>query len=199
MTAQSSVRESIFNRWLWVTFYGWMLGFVAIVILALLGEAIRLGGSQFFVGFGAGLGIGFNQALYLKKKFGTGWWWMWGSALGMGLSFTFFDFGSRVSDQLPQFNLYYSVIGGSLLSSLFQFRVLRNITDRYAWWIPISLSGWMVVTAVIYLNDYVRNLGPLNPVTATIGMALVIFGPGLIYGLITAVGIPDRFAIVAQE
>jgi hypothetical protein len=106
----------------------------------------------------------------------------------MGISFTFFDLGYRLSDRLPGFSLYYSVPVGGLLCGLLQFRTLRPITDKFGWWILISVLGWSCVAAIIYLSDNLKNLLPHNVVTSIVGIVLLIFGPGLILGLVTGVG-----------
>jgi hypothetical protein len=184
----SDVQKPLLTQWLKATFLGWLLAFVAIIVLALIGEGLGLGGSQFFVGVGAGLGIGYTQARLLQKRFGTGLSWMWGSAIGMGISFTFFDIGHRLSESLPEFNLYYSVILGGLLCGLLQFRTIRSVTDRSPWWIPLSLVAWSCVAGLVLLNDSMNNLLPHNIVTSLVGMMLLIFGPGLVLGVVSGVG-----------
>ena len=44
--------------WLRATVAGWLLGVPLIVALALLGEAVGVGGAQFLVGVGMGAGLG---------------------------------------------------------------------------------------------------------------------------------------------
>ena len=50
------------------------------------------------------------------------------------------------------------------------------------------MSGWLVVGAVLYPSEKMNNPESINPVISLVGMVLLIFGPGLILGLVTGVG-----------
>lgn len=45
--------------WTLNTIYGWLIGFVCVILLAIISETLGVGNSQFFVGTGMAAGVGF--------------------------------------------------------------------------------------------------------------------------------------------
>jgi len=75
-----------FATWLRATGLGWLLGIPAIVLLALAGEAVGIGGVQVMVGVGMGTGVGLLQSLVVRSMLGRQAPWVAGSVAGWGLA-----------------------------------------------------------------------------------------------------------------
>ena len=61
------IDRKLFVSWILATWVGWLLGIPIIIVLALIGEAVHIGGAQFLVGAGMGTGIGLMQALVIRR------------------------------------------------------------------------------------------------------------------------------------
>ena len=61
MSSYKMLDRSLFSDG-FATWAGWLLGIPFIIILALMGEAVGIGGSQFLVGAGMGTGTGLLQS-----------------------------------------------------------------------------------------------------------------------------------------
>jgi hypothetical protein len=88
------------RNWTLNTIYGWLIGFVCVVLLALISDAIGIGNSQFFVGTGMAAGVGFMQNRLLRRKHNWNWNWMWTTIIGMTLAFVILEFGSTLIEKL---------------------------------------------------------------------------------------------------
>jgi hypothetical protein len=82
--------QRLLTRWVLATFGGWLLGIVAVILLAEISEGMHIG-NQFRVGLGMGWGVGFAQWRVARKWFGATSAWMWVSAAAMGLPFVLSD------------------------------------------------------------------------------------------------------------
>ena len=50
------IDRKLFVSWIRNTWFGWLLGIPIIITLALIGEAVHIGGAQVLVGAGMGIG-----------------------------------------------------------------------------------------------------------------------------------------------
>ena len=65
----ASGTEINLNNWILKTFYGWLIGFVLVVVLARLPNSMGVS-LHFFVGTEMAAGVGFMQAQILRRKLG---------------------------------------------------------------------------------------------------------------------------------
>ena len=178
------------NKWTLNTIYGWLIGFVCVIILALVSEAVGVGDSQFFVGTGMAVGVGFMQNRMLRGSLVWNWNWMWTTIVGMTLSFVIFDFGSSILEMIPKFNLQISIAVGGLLVGILQYRTLsaKSIKGSY-WWILICTFGWASAGIIVGLVDYLRDYIPNGPMALILNFPLMVFVSSLILGLVTGTGL----------
>ena len=57
----SQADRDFFLRWVRGTFAGWLLGFLLLIVGAIVGDLIGMWGSNFIVGIGMGAGVGYAQ------------------------------------------------------------------------------------------------------------------------------------------
>ena len=177
------------NNWIVKTFYGWLIGFVLVVVLAMLLDRIGVT-SQFFVGTGMAAGVGFMQARILRKKLGWNWDWMWTTVIGMTTSFLLFDLGSMVWSASPKFNLPLSIVLGSLLVGVLQFRILKSKSLKYSkYWILVCFLGWSAAGSMVGLSDYLNQVLPRNPISIIPFILLVLVISSILLGWITGKGL----------
>ena len=107
--------------WTLSTIYGWLIGFVCVILLAFISEALGVGDSQFFVGTGMAAGVGFMQNRLLRSKGEWDWNWMWATIIGMTLAFVILEFGSALIEIMPEFNLQVGIAVGGLFIGILQY------------------------------------------------------------------------------
>ena len=178
------------KKWTLNTIYGWLVGFVCVIILAFILEAVGVVDSQFFVGTGMSAGVGFMQYRLLHSI--KGWNWMWATMFGMTLAFVMLEFGSTFLEMMPDFNLQISIAVGGLLVGILQYRILSTESvSGSLWWILICFIGWtsagLIVGITDYLRDYIPN-GP-GPIALILNLLLMTFISSLTLGLVTGMGL----------
>ena len=187
--------QSFLLSWIKITIYGWLLGFVFIVLLAFGGEALGLGEFQFFIGIAIGAGVGYMQGRFLKIYFDIDWKWVVVSSASMGLSFAFFDLARTFST--IEYNLFYSVALGGLLVSVAQYYILRLFFKNSLLWIPVSWLAWMAAGGLVRLTELIDILGLPGLVSAIIVLVILTIGASALLGLITGLGL--KRIIVVQS
>jgi hypothetical protein len=75
--------RSLFVPWIFATWLGWLLGIPCIILLALLGEAVGIGGAQAIVGAGMGTGVGLMQRRIVRNLVGKSAHWIWSNVIGL--------------------------------------------------------------------------------------------------------------------
>ena len=176
------------KNWTLNTIYGWLIGFVCVVLLAITAEALGVGDSQFFVGTGMATGVGFMQNRLLRSK--RSWNWMWATIVGMTLAFLILEFGSAYSEKIPEFNLQIGVAVGGLFVGVLQYLILKTRSVRGSlWWILICFIGWASAGLIVGLVDYLSDYIPPGPIGLIINLSLMVFVSSLILGLVTGTGI----------
>ena len=188
---ESSKLDNItLKDWTLYTIYGWLIGFVCVIILAIIYGALGVGNAQFFVGTGMASGVGFMQNRLLRKKGSWSWNWMWTTIIGMTLAFLFFEFGSSLIAIIPEFNLQIGVAVGGLLVGVLQYRILNSRSvEGSLWWILICFIGWTFAGLIVGIVDYLSDFIPRGPIALILNLPLMIFVSSLILGLITGSGL----------
>ena len=138
------------RRWILATTLGWLLGFVLIVLFALILDTVGVS-AQFIVGLGMGAGVGFLQARELRLRLNSTWSWFWASTIGMGLPFLIWDIATTLGIG-NYLSLPPCVLLGSLFVGVLQYRLLRQ-ADTAIRWIPHSIVGWGLPAGIIWLAD----------------------------------------------
>lgn len=178
--------DNPYGAWVRATWLGWLLGIPLVVVTALLGEAIGVGGAQAMVGLGMGIGVGWMQSRALR-----GWLprvapWLWSSALGLALPFLATDIAKAAGLSVP-YSLYVCLGLGGLVVGLWQARLLRGLL-RPAPWILASLVGWLLAGGTAAISDVLFRSHALRGVWGALAFLGIAAVGGLILGLIT--GIP---------
>jgi len=179
----SAVDRRLFERWLRATVVGWGVGFLLILVGAILAD-IMLGGdgdAQFMVGTGMGAGVGYMQGRVAKQWLGAAWPWAAASTIGIGGPFIVSDVAAANQIAVP-FSLPLYVLVGSAVVGCLQWRLLHARFDRAMWWVPASIGGWGLVAGMISLNETL--LGGPSPLGAVLLLVVILTG-GFIVGAIT--------------
>jgi hypothetical protein len=176
--AEGSERR-LFSGWLRGTFYGWVLGFLLVLLLALGGGAAGMGESQFVVGVGMGAGVGFVQGRVSRSWLATPWRWAGASLVGMGSPFVASDLLGLANIEIPFF-VPVCVAAGGLLTGWLQGGLLRHLSGRFRWWLVASAAGWVLAAAPAAIAPTARG----GPWAALISLARILSG-GVILGAVT--------------
>lgn len=100
------------RSWVRASTLGWLLGIPSIAALALLGEAIGVGGSQALVGLGMGGAMGWVQGRQAANHGVPRAAWFFASFLGIGAPFLGWDVTQRLNLPLEYSLLHLLLIGG---------------------------------------------------------------------------------------
>jgi len=180
----NQIESSIATLWVKNTFIGWIVGFVIVVILALLFENIGLGTTNVFIGLGMGLSVGFFQWKAFQNLIGISKKWIWFSMVGMALPFIISEIAPIVwsNFSLP-YSLQLNVSIGGLLVGLMQFQILRIKTKKAIWWVFACFIGWILATFFSTISDF--NIIPksMGLFSALITLFLMLMG-GVVLGFV---------------
>lgn len=178
----------VFLRWVRATWIGWMVGVPCIVALALLGEAVGIGGSQVLVGAGMGAGIGIFQARVIRGWLPRAAPWFWSCVGGLALPFLATDI-AKLAGYSSTRTVYVSVALGGLIVGAWQALILRERFRSAGWWLASSAVGWTLAGGTAMLADslsHTRQLRGLGGALAYLG--IVALG-GLVLGLVTGMSL----------
>lgn len=173
----------LFFQWIRATWFGWLLGIPIIIVLALIGEALRIGGAQFLVGAGMGAGIGLGQALVMRRILHKAVLWICSCIVGLGAPFLLTDLSKFVGWNLP-YALPAAIGVGGLIIGIWQALILRSRLRRSGWWIVASVLGWTVAGGTPALADSAR-LHAIRGIWGALAYLGIIAAGGLILGIVT--------------
>ena len=178
------------KEWTLNTIYGWLIGFVCVILLAFISEALGIGNSQFFVGTGMAAGVGLMQNRLLRSKSRCEWNWMWATIISMTLAFVILEFGSALIDIIPEFNLQIGVSVGGLFVGILQYRILKTRSvEGSLWWVLVCFTGWTTAGLIVGLVDFIGDYIPNGPIGLILNLPLMVFVSSLFLGLITGLGV----------
>jgi hypothetical protein len=172
------------GRWIRSTWIGWLIGVPLIVIFALLGEMLGIGGSQGLVGLGMGAGVGWMQRRVLAPVLDRSIRWLWATMIGLSIPFVGYDL-LRLMNVEMAFSLYVAVAIGGGIVGLWQGLILVPLGVSLAAWMLASLAGWSAAAAMA--GAIPVTAGPSGIAGALLYLATVAVGgaiPGLVTGLV---------------
>lgn len=188
--------ELSLSRWIRVTWLGWLLGIPCIIVLALLGEGLGIGGTQAIVGAGMGLGVGLLQARALRSVGMRPAPWLASSAIGLALPFLPFDLAHLLGRSLP-YSLPACVAAGGVIVGTWQALLLRRLFHGALWWVPASILGWLLAAGMAAISDRLLQAHAVRGLAgAGLYLALIALG-GVAVGLLT--GLALRYRLQALE
>ena len=173
-----------FATWLRATGLGWLLGIPAIVLLALAGEAVGIGGVQVMVGVGMGTGVGLLQGRALRPLLGRYGPWVCSSAIGLGLPFLVADLLSAARLGVP-YSLPACVLVGGLIVGSWQAQLLRHRFSGTAWWVAGNVAGWGLAAATAALADGLGAIVSLRGLAGAAAYLGTVASGGLLLGTTT--------------
>jgi len=180
--SRGEIETGLLGRWLRFTFFGWLLGFVLIVLLVLVWDLLG-GDAQFMVGVGMGAGVGYLQGRAARSWHDSPWRWCMTSVVGMGSLFVLHDVLGLVGVGLPYSLPLYLVVGG-LLTGLLQRQLLRPFSHRANWWVPANVIGWALPAGLVAAGDS-GTFGAWGHISSLLGMFL----GGVLLGAVTGMAL----------
>jgi hypothetical protein len=188
----------IVRKWVRATWGGWLLGVPIIVVLALAGEAVGLGGAQALVGAGMGIGVGWRQGRALRGLLGSAAPWFWATAVGLTAPFLATDLAT-----LAGWHSTYSLIGavaaGGLAAGSWQSRLLSARLPRAGSWIAASAIGWSAAAAAVFWADALLRSASLRGVWGALVYLGAIGGGGLVLGVVTGVWMAAHGSLLPRD
>jgi hypothetical protein len=186
MSSHKILDRNLLLRWVRATWAGWLLGIPFIIILALIGEAVGIGGSQFLVGAGMGTGTGLLQSRVLRGVTQNALPWFWSSAVGLGIPFLVADI-SNVAGWGIEYSLSMFVAFGGVMAGAWQAFILRS-HFRKAWlWVVASVLGWTLAALGAHLSQHISRSNSLRGILGALIYLSIVAAGGLILGSITGV------------
>jgi hypothetical protein len=159
-----------------------------IILLALIGEAVGIGGAQFLVGAGMGLGIGLMQARVMRGLIDKSAPWLWSCIVGLAIPFLVTDISKILAIPLP-YSLQFAVVLGGLIAGLWQAFLLRS-RFRMTWsWVAMSALGWTLAAGTTMAADYISKWRLLRGIWGALAFLGIVAVGGLVLGLVTVISL----------
>jgi len=179
------IDRKLLLSWIRKTWLGWLIGIPIIIALALIGEAIHIGGAQFLVGAGMGTGIGLMQGRVIRRLLEKRAMWICSSIVGLGAPFLLTDLSKFVGWHLP-YSLPLAIALGGLIIGTWQAVLLSARFRQTGWWIVAGTLGWGLAagTAAIADSPLAHRIRGIWGALAYLG---IIAAGGLILGVVTGV------------
>ncbi|MEP7342365.1 MAG: hypothetical protein ABI977_31855 [Acidobacteriota bacterium] len=176
--------RQVFHQWVRATWAGWVLGVPFVIALALIGEAVGIGGVQVLVGVGMGAGIGLMQGRASRSVLHMVAPWFWSCVVGLGLPFLTWDIAKAAGWDFP-YSLYVSVALGGLIVGIWQAFLLRPHIHKIGWWVAASMVGWNLAAGTAAIADSLFRSRSLRGIWGALASLGIIAAGGLILGLVT--------------
>lgn len=172
--------------WIRLTWLGWLLGVPIITVLALIGEAVGIGGSQSLVGVGMGTGIGLMQGRVIRRLLHKSAWWVLSSIIGLGVPFLVTDISKFAGWNIP-YSLFASIAIGGLIVGCWQSVLLRSRFDKTKLWVVGSLLGWTLAALPPAKADSILRSHSIRGIWGALAYLGFVAGGGLILGAVTGI------------
>jgi hypothetical protein len=186
MTDAGPFDRKLVLRWTRATWLGWLLGIPIIAALALVGEAVGVGGAQFIVGAGMGAGIGWMQGRLVRRVLPKWGPWFWASVVGLAAPFLVTDVAKVVGWNVA-YVLFVCVAAGGLIVGGWQAILLRARFRKTLWWAAASALGWTLAAATSALADPLLRSRSIRGIGGALLYLGLIASGGLLLGLVTGV------------
>jgi hypothetical protein len=183
MTKMNGLRVR-FRKWVWATWLGWLLGLPLIIVLALAGETVGLGGAQFLVGAGMGIGTGFMQGRVVRRIHVPMNLWLCITAAGLTAPFLITDLAKVLRWDVP-YTLYVCVALGGLLAGLGQAQLLRRRFKKTGWWVFASTLGWILAASTAAIANSLPKWARVRGVLGALAFLGITALGGLVLGFVT--------------
>lgn len=157
------------TRWVLFTTYGWFIGILLIVVLAIIGESILKmeegSGGQAIVGIGMGAGVGLMQWLAVRNYLQSSQKIFWFTLIGFSIAFILMDIIGAITNSKingvtisAEAVLPYTILLSSLITSWLQYYfIFKKIIDNSIYWILFSIIGWFLATEIT-IGDFMPNI-----------------------------------------
>ncbi len=178
-------------KWVGITFLGWFIGIVFIILISNIMELFNIEGLQFQLGVGIGIGMGLIQYYVLRKKLGIGFEWFWASVIGIGLPFILFDIIRFSTMQINTHEVYLIICGGlsGLFSGLFYHFILkRKDYNKTILMVVTNTAGWLFTAYSIVRMNHVDYSSPDKLQMLIVNIVFILFG-GFILGLLNGLSL----------
>jgi hypothetical protein len=186
MNQPKTIDRRLVIRWVRATWFGWLLGIPVIIVLALLGEAVGIGGAQVLVGAGMGTSIGLMQSRVIRSMLPKAGAWICSCVVGLGVPFLVTDI-AKVAGRNVGYSLFVCVAAGGLISGGWQALILRTRFRKTRWWVLASALGWMLAAGTSAAAEPISRLRAFRGLLGAFVYLGVVAAGGLILGLVTGV------------
>jgi hypothetical protein len=173
--------------WVRATSLGWLLGFPLIILLALGGEAIGIGGIQSLVGAAMGIGIGVMQGRVLRPALGPARPWILATTIGLALPFLVYDLSVALDRPLPYLLPVVVAIGGVCVGG-WQVMLLARTFAGTGIWVVASVVGWTAAAGAAFAADLLQKSGIRGITGALLYLGAAALG-GPVLGLMTGLAL----------
>lgn len=181
------IDRKLFGPWIRATWLGWLLGIPIIIALALIGEAVHIGGAQFLVGAGMGTGVGLIQGRIIRRILDKSALWICSCIVGLAAPFLLTDLSKFVGWNLP-YSLPAAIALGGLIIGGWQALILRLRVGQTGWWVVTSALGWALAAGTAALAD-ASPLHAIRGIPGALAYLVMIAAGGLVLGIVQGFGL----------
>jgi hypothetical protein len=178
------INRRLFVSWILATWLGWLVGIPLIVVFALVGEAVGIGGAQFLVGAGMGTGVGLMQARIIRRLTNKSALWICSCIVGLAVPFLITDISKFAKLNVP-YSLLVIITFGGLIIGGWQMLILRSRIRRAGWWMVASALAWTLAAATSAIADFLPRSHLLRGIWGALAYLGIVAAGGLILGLVT--------------
>jgi hypothetical protein len=185
---ESNNNRQLFVLWARATWIGWVLGVPLIILLALLGEAVGIGGAQVLVGAGMGAGIGLMQGRAIRGVLHRFIPWFWSCVVGLAVPFLATDIIKAMGREFA-YSPYAAVALGGLFVGAWQAVILRSHLRKTGWWVVASVLGWTLAAGTAAGADYLSHSQSFRGLLGALTYLGIVAIGGLVLGLVTGIAL----------
>lgn len=172
-------------RWVFDSFWGWLLGIILILVLSSFLDSIGIEHLQFFVGVGVITGISVAQFRHVRNYFSLSFSWIMWSIVSFSIPFIVID-GMKYYDlySFSQNSLMYCIVFATLTVSLTQYILIKKIILHSYLWFIFSIIGWSLAGIATFALEYTPLIIENKLIVFTVNVLLILSG-GIFIGIFT--------------